>query len=166
MNVGNFYFIEDKYIEDFPDDNIQRNHEKINGIFHDKPYFCALKFDEICWMVPISSKLNKYHAIEAKTIKRYKKCDGIKFYDVLGHKKAFLIQNMCPITDVYMKNIYIDSANGIPVRIDNPSEKELIIAAKKILNKYRHGIKCIFPDIIKIENILRSSIENNYISAK
>ena len=36
-------------------------------------------------------------------MQKYHRCDTIVFGEVLGHEKAFLIQNMCPITEKYMK---------------------------------------------------------------
>ena len=55
-----------------------------------------------------------------------KPCDTIVFGDLLGHEKAFLIQNMCPILPKYIKNEYIDARNNIPVRIDGVLEKGII----------------------------------------
>ena len=58
-------------------------------------------------------------------MQKYHRCDTIVFGEVLGHEKAFLIQNMCPITEKYMKNEYLDSVANIPVRVDDRLEKEL-----------------------------------------
>ena len=33
MIQGHFYFLKEKFFEDFPDENIQRNHEVVNGAF-------------------------------------------------------------------------------------------------------------------------------------
>lgn len=59
-------------------------------------------------------------------MQRYHRCDTLEFGYVLGHEKAFLIQNMCPITPNYIKNEYIDSVAKIPVRIDGSLEKKFI----------------------------------------
>ena len=95
MIKGHFYFLEDTYYVDFPDDDIQKNHEIIDGQIHDKPCFCAIEESEtgIFWLVPISSKTDKYHDIANRKIQKYHKCDTILFGNVLGHEKAFLIQN-------------------------------------------------------------------------
>lgn len=85
---------------------------------------------------------------------KYGKCDTITFGEVLGHEKAFLIQNMCPITSKYIKNEYIDSVANIPVRVNGAFEKELIEKAKKVLTLQRKGIKLIFPDVLAIEKEL------------
>ena len=72
----------------------------------------------------------------------------------MGHEKAFLIQNMCPITEKYIKNEYYDSRARIPVRINGQLEKELKQKANKILALQRKGIKLIFPEVLVIEQKL------------
>ena len=51
---------------------------------------------------------------------------------------------MCPITDSYIKNEYIDVTSDTAVRVDGVLEKVLIVAAKRVLNKNRHGARTIF----------------------
>lgn len=87
-------------------------------------------------------------------MQKYKRCDTIVFGEVLGHEKAFLIQNMCPITPEYMKNEYIDSRANIPVRVNGVLEKELKEKASKILALQRRGLKLIFPNVLEIERKL------------
>lgn len=48
-------------------------------------------------MIPFSSRVSKFTGIYNKKIQKYGKCDTIVFGDVLGHRKAFLIQNMEPV---------------------------------------------------------------------
>ena len=105
-------------------------------------------------MIPFSSKTNKFHTIHRQKIQKYGHCDTIIFGDVLGHEKAFLIQNMCPVTPQYVKNEYIDSASNLPVRLDGQTEKEIIQKAKKVLALQRKGIPLIFPDVLTIEEEL------------
>ena len=69
-------------------------------------------------MIPFSSQVSKFKDIYDNKIKKYKRCDTIVFGEVLGHEKAFLIQNMCPITAEYMKNEYFDAKANVPVRVN------------------------------------------------
>ena len=87
-------------------------------------------------------------------MQKYKQCDTIVFGEVLGYEKAFLIQNICPITENYIKNEYYDSRAHIPVRINGQLEKELKQKANKILALQRKGIKLIFPEVLAIEREL------------
>lgn len=102
-------------------------------------------------MIPISSQVEKFREYYNSKVARYGKCDTIVFGEVLGFEKAFLIQNMCPITEKYVKNEYIDSRTSVPVRIDGRLESELINKAKRVLALQRTGVNLIFPDVLKIE---------------
>lgn len=107
-------------------------------------------------MIPCSSRVQKYKEYYNAKVARYGKCDTIAFGEILGFEKAFLIQNMCPVTEKYIKNEYIDRRTSVPVRIDGRFEAELISKAKKVLALQRQGIHLIFPDVLKIEKALLS----------
>ncbi len=156
MDVGHFYFIDDQYYSDFKGMSLESNKDTINGQPHDRPCFYAFLDSStgLYWMIPFSSKVQKYWNIYNKKIQRYHRCDTITFGYVLGYEKAFLIQNMCPITPKYIKNEYIDSATSLPVSIAGNLEADLIRKAKRVLALQRQGAKLIFPDVLKIEQAL------------
>ena len=156
MDSGHFYYINDQYFVDFPDPMLMRNKENINGQAHDRPCFYAFEDSAtgLYWMIPFSSQITKYRNYYHKKIQKYKRCDTITFGYVLGHEKAFLIQNMCPVTQAYIKNEYIDCVANVPVRIDGVFEKELVAKAKRVLALQRKGISLVFPDVLAIESKL------------
>lgn len=156
MDKGHFYYINDQYFTDFPDSYLMKNKEAINGQVHDRPCFYAFEDTNtgLFWMIPFSSQVTKYRKYYNQKIAKYKKCDTITFGYVLGHEKAFLIQNMCPITPAYIKNEYRDKITNAPVRISKDFEQELVTKAKRVLALQRKGIKLIFPDVLNIENSL------------
>ncbi|NCC16797.1 MAG: hypothetical protein EOM28_10680 [Clostridia bacterium] len=153
MDKGHFYYINDQYFVDFPDIYLMQNKETVNGKVHDRPCFYAFKDANtgLFWMIPFSSQVSKYRGYYNAKIQKYKRCDTITFGEVLGHEKAFLIQNMCPIMPQYIKNEYIDSQAGVPVRINGIFERELIEKAKRVLALQRKGVKLIFPNVLDIE---------------
>ena len=110
MTEGLLYFIKDEFYEEFKDCGLLGNKEQINGQNHNRPCCYLFKYDnsEIYWMVPISSKVNKYKNIYNRSIEKYNKCDNISFCYVLGEQKAILPQNLFPVTKEYIGNIYID----------------------------------------------------------
>lgn len=61
---------------------------------------------------------------------------------------------MCPVTEKFIKNEYIDSRASVPVRIDGRFEAELISKAKRVLALQRKGVKLIFSDALIIEKEL------------
>ena len=155
MFTGHFYYIRDEYFKDFQDEKLMSNKEIAQGQAHDRPCFYAFEDTKtgLFWIIPISSQVEKYKAIYDKKVAKYKKCDTLFFAEVLGYLKAFLLQNMCPISKKYIKNEYCNKA-GQAVRVKFSVEKEIIKKAKRILAMHRKGIKLIFPDVIRIEQLL------------
>ena len=125
MIDGHFYFLKDQYFIDFNDPYLAQNRMSKDGKPHDRPCFCAFQdaTTGLYWMVPFSSQIGKFKDIYQRKIQRSGHCDTIDFGEVLGREKAFLLQNMCPATDAYIKNEYIDPISGIPVRVDGVLEK-------------------------------------------
>ncbi len=161
MEIGSFYFIKDQYFIDFPDDKLMTNKEIINGKPHNRPCYYSFKdkVTEIYWVIPISSQTAKFQGIYDGKVLRYGECDTIHFGYVLGERKAFLIQNMCPVIDEYINNQYIDSATGKPVSISAKVSSEIERKAKKVLMLQRRGHRLIFPDVLNIEKQLQYKLK-------
>lgn len=155
MVEGNFYFIKDSYFTEFNDSYLMENKEIIDEKIHNRPcYYSYLDSKTgLMWFIPISSQFEKYQEIYNSKVEKSPKhkCDTIVFGYVLGKKKAFLIQNMCPVTGEYINNEYIDNATNAAVTINDKLKKELNSKAKKILGLTRKGFKLIFPDVLTIE---------------
>lgn len=92
-------------------------------------------------------------------LEKYGFCNTICFGNVLGHSKAFLIQNMFPVTQHYIVSIYKDKLSGRNVTIPLQEEKRILHNAKEVLKLHRRGIRVIYPDIAQIEEALISQFE-------
>ena len=155
---GHFYFLDDQYFVDFPFPELMQNKETINGVEHKRP--CFLAFSDrntgLIWLIPISSKIEKYRDIYDKKVLKYCRCYTIVFGNVLGQERAFLIQNMLPSTQSYITSTYIDKQTQMPVQLAFHQEREIIQKAKKVLTLVRHkGMRAlVYPDILKIEKAL------------
>lgn len=162
METGHFYFISDLYFETFPDDKLMKNKGVIAGLPHSRPCFFSFQDERsgIYWLVPISSKVEKYRAVYQKKISRYGKCDTLVFGEVVGQPAAFLIQNMCPITPKYITEEFRDKQSNRPVRISGNMEAVIIKRAKNALALIRKGIKLIFPDVLQIERQLLIELQS------
>lgn len=151
INLGHFYFLRDDYYEKFQDANLMRGGE--DG--RKRPCFCAVKdsSSKVFWMIPISSKVEKYKKEHDKKIEKYGNCDTILFGQVLGHEKAFLIQNMFPTTEIYIDSEYLH--DGKSVAIEGQFAKMLSRSVNKILAMLRHGkTNLVFTDVLGIEKSL------------
>ena len=137
----------------------------VGGREYGRPCFYAFpdkKNPLILWCVPISSQVDKYmricnHKLEKQRSKgvRMPKCNTIRFGEVLGAKKAFLIQNMFPVTMKYISEIYINRMTQEAVRIPLNTEKDIIVHANEVLKLVRSGNNhLVFSDIIITYNEL------------
>lgn len=154
MEKGCFYFITDDYFSDFPDAQLMKNKDSGQG----RPCFFAFQdpANALFWLVPISSQVEKYRAIYQKKTRNHRRCDTLVFGEVLGRERVFLIQNMCPVTEKYIANLYIDRCAQLPVHVAGNLEKEIIVKAKRVLALERNGKHLLFSDVLAIENRLLS----------
>lgn len=161
MDSGKFYFISDDYFKKFEGMGLLKNKETVDGKSHGRPCFYAFKEDgyDIYWMIPISSKIEKYQKEYKKAFDKYGLCDGISFGYILGEKKAFLVQNMLPVTDRYITNIYIDKNTLNPVSVPRKLQSKLNAKIRKAVRKYRQGVKIVLTMALDIENVLIGELE-------
>lgn len=102
MTKGKFYFLSDEYCDKFSKHGVMANKETSSDGFHKRPCFYSIqdvKNKDIYWMIQISSQIEKYIEIHNQKLKRYKIYDGLEFGYVQGREAAFLLQNICPVTE-------------------------------------------------------------------
>ena len=116
-----------------------------------RPCFLAFldhKRPEIFWVVPISSRVEKYHKIEAHKLRTFGRCNTIRFGTVLGREAAFLIQNMFPVTEKYL--IQYKDKNQQPIHIDGRIVTDVRRHASEVLALYRRGANVLFTNVQRI----------------
>ena len=169
MQNGRFYFIADDFYAKYDAEHcLMQNKEVVNGKPAQRPCFFAFpdsKNPQIFWCVPISSKVDKYQAIYDKKIakqldKHIKNpvCNTIRFGEVMGQKRAFLIQNMFPVIKSYVTDVYIDRNTQNAVTIDPHTESDIIKNAKAVLKLSLRGIPIVFGNIKKIYESLTAEL--------
>lgn len=158
MKQGVFLFIADDFFAKHdPDGCLMRNKEGI----HDRPCFYAFpdkKEPSILWCVPISSRVEKYERIfESKIASQIEKgikspkCTTIRFGEVMGQKRAFLIQNMFPVAATYVSGIYMDRNSRTPVTIPQSTERDISKNARDVLKLAFFGhSNLVFSDVQRI----------------
>lgn len=148
-----FYFIKDEFFDLVQDDKLLKNKENGNK----RPFYYCFKRkedDNLLWLIPVSSKVEKYKEIYISKIKKYKKIDTIVFGKVKGNENVFLIQNIFPITDEYIENQYM--YNQKPIEITYSLQQDIERKANKVLKLVEMGYKnLIFTDIVKIKKYLK-----------
>lgn len=158
INIGEIYFIKESFFILVDDTTLPKNKkEDINGK-HNRPAFCAIKdvSNNYYWVIPFSHQVPKYQNVYNKKISKNKECDTIVFGYVMGSKKAFLLQNMFPVTKEYFDNIYIDKNTGKPVKLSKSLKRELTTKAHKLISLYeKQNKKLMFSNVDKILSILK-----------
>lgn len=162
MAETQFYFLSEKYYLHFPDDKLMRNKEMEEGKPHNRPCFFAFSdenYPEIKWIVPISSRCEKYKKLYKIKQEKYGNCNTIRFGELFGRETVFLIQNICPALPEYLIP-YMDK-NNQGIQIDNRIRKDIIKNAREVLAISKSGRKIVFPDIWKIYRELISEISKD-----
>ncbi|MCD7959550.1 MAG: hypothetical protein LUF89_08790 [Ruminococcus sp.] len=154
---GYVYHIKDGYFEKANDDKLMKNKE--NGNF--RPTFYCLKDEKtsLLWVVPLSSKVEKYQVIVKKQKSHYGKSLGIYIGSFDGRKSVFLIQNMFPITEKYLDHIHTRNGNPIPVKENVRREVESRV--KRAYQLYKRGKKVVFPNIEKLEALMLAELKKD-----
>ena len=152
MTERGFYIVSDRFFDDFPDPYLKGNKNERRP-----HYYCFIdKKTGLKWLIPMSSRVEKYQNIIDNKSKRNKPCDILHIAKLdNGKESVFLIQDMFPITDEYIERKYTIAQNHLRVT----SEKLAITIekkAKRVLNMLRKNIKFTKtqPDVLLIEKTL------------
>ncbi len=88
------FHIKDEYFIKVNDPNLMQNKE--NGNY--RPTFYCMRDEKtsLLWLVPLSSRVEKFQAIYNKQIEKYGNCLTIVMGEYDGKQAAFLLQNMFP----------------------------------------------------------------------
>ena len=164
MEENKLYFIKDEYFKKYKVSNTSLNKDADENGEHNRPCYYAFKENNIYWMIPISSQLDKYEYEYQKSIKKYGVCDSISFVYIKGNKNVALIQNMIPVTDKYVDKIYTYFGTDTPIEINDKKKKELNAKARKVIRFARIGKKLTFTPILDFEKRLLE--ENNREATK
>ena len=154
MEKHAFYIIKDEFFVRFNDPFLKGNKEE------NRPhYYCFQDNTEgIYWVIPMSSRVEKYKKIIVKKKEQNKPCDILHICRLSsGIENVFLIQDMFPVTENYILRPYTIGENILTLTKD----KDIKIVEKKALrikNMIENG-KRFIPyqvDAMKIKNELLS----------
>jgi len=150
IKQGYVYHIKNSYFDLAKDDKLMRNHE--GGAY--RPTYYCLKDEKtgLLWVIPMSSRVEKYTVHMQKDIERYGKCLKILVARYGDGESAFLFQNMFPILPKYINHIH--TVAGSPMQVNPAVQKIITSRFKEVLRLYRRGIKMVFPDIIRLEKLM------------
>ena len=163
MNRGELCFIKDTFYERFKSCGLLVNKESLDGEKHRRPCCYSFKLENdrnnILWVIPVSSQIDKYQKEYKKSMDKYGICDNVSFGYILGRQVAFLPQNLFPVTEEYISNIYIDKNTDLPVKIQDRLCSELNAKARKKIRYNQRGKPFGMSDVVAIYDELVNEIK-------
>lgn len=108
MKKTGFYIIKDSFFDDMDEPYLKGN-KKGN-----RPHYYCFEDSAsgLYWMIPLSSRIDKYKKIVENKKKAGKPCDIIHIVKLDDDREsAFLLQDMFPITDAYVEREYTIAGN-------------------------------------------------------
>jgi len=158
MNItaGNLYFVSDSFFEKVSDPFLKINYETSQ-----RPHYFSFREEStgLYWLVPCSSKVDKFMKIIKDKKDRHKPTDGIRIVTIQDQKSVLLFQDMFPSTVKYIQKQYI--RGGQPVCVSDPNIiKDLEKTAKKVIKLLRHGVRFTptQPDVKRIEKLMSDEL--------
>ena len=153
MRRKGFYIIKDKFFEDMSDPYLKGN--KAGNRPH---YYC---FEDrttgTYWMIPLSSRIDKYRDIVEKKVRAGKNCDIIHIAKLDDSREsAFLIQDMFPIKEKYIEREYTIGSNHLMLTSEH-TVNEIERKARKVMSMLKRGVKFTptQPDVMAILKKIR-----------
>ncbi|MDE6149042.1 MAG: hypothetical protein K2F81_02970 [Ruminococcus sp.] len=152
MEQFGFYVIDDDFFKRFNDPYLKGNKSE------NRPHYYCFQDNNngLYWVIPMSSRIDKYKQIIERQQKQHKPCDKLHICKLSNDKEnVFLIQDMFPVTENYIKRPYT-FANK-PLILISESERRIINQkALRILNLIEHNIRFspLQVDALKIKNAL------------
>lgn len=152
MQAGRLYFVSDRFFQKVKDPYLKINYESTK-----RPHYFVL-YDgktELYWLVPCSSKVDKFERLIEKKKERHKPTDAIRIVRIFDRRTALLFQDMFPVLEGYIDGAYIKG--GQPVGITDPKLiGELEKTARKVIALLHRGVRFTptQPDALRIEALM------------
>jgi len=153
IKAGCLYFIDDAFFEKVNDPYLKINYDNTS-----RPHYMAF-FDassSLYWLVPCSSKVEKYEKIIKQKQKNRRPTDSIKVVKIQDNKSVLLFQDMFPTSARYIKEQYIRGGQAVYIA-DPKLVAELEKIARKIINLLKRGVRFTptQPNILAIEKLMQ-----------
>ena len=144
------YILSDDYFERYGQPTMMDNK------YETRPYYLALSASNgIIWLVPLSSKVDKYQLSIAADEQKHGKGKCIFHYiaKVKGRRNAFLIGDTIPVIEKYLLRPF--TVKGVPFVVEDAADiKAIRSKLSRYLSLVRSGTLTPCIDILSIEKAL------------
>lgn len=149
INEYTYHIKDDYFIKMGNKQGLMENKE--NG--HFRPNYFSIKDSDtdIQWMIPLSSKIDKYKEAKAKKIAKRGYDYTIVIDRYCGKECVFLIQNMFPILPKYIDHIH--TVSSVPVKVHKSIRNEIDKCLKEVFRLWNSGNIITFTKIDELYNL-------------
>ena len=156
MKENGCYIIKDSFFERFNDPYLKGDKDG------NRPHYFCMKdpnYEDLFWVIPLSSRADKYRDIIFKKEAFRKPCDILHIIKVNNRENVFLIQDIFPVTEEYISREYTINGMHLLIWKDNKIIKQ---KAKNILRLINRGVRfgITQPNVLKIKEELLKDIKN------
>jgi hypothetical protein len=163
IKAGCFYFISNSFFSKVNDPFLKQNKDMTK-----RPHLAVKdKNTSLVWLVPCSSKVDKFETIIQRKRKSNRPTNTIKIITVQNAKTVLLFQDMFPVVPKYIQGQWL--RGGQPVCIKKPDMiNRLERTAKNTATSIRRGVKFTptQPDANRIEKLMLEEIQLNKIKER
>ena len=149
---GHLYFIKDSFFEYVDDPNLMINYQNSS-----RPHYYAVRDRKtnLYWMIPCSTRVEKYEQILEKRKRYGRPTDTIKIVKIWGRKSVLLLQNMFPVSEKYVACPYVRKGKTVSLNHE-ATITEIEIMANRVIEMIRAGVRFIStqPDAMRIERLM------------
>lgn len=141
------YILKDSYYDTYNDGRMMDNKQQ------SRPHYLAIEINGVFWMVPLSSKVEKYKEKILVQESSGRECLYYHIGKIAGRECAFLIGDMIPVANEHISREY--TISGIPYVVkDKDLNRKILKKAKRFLLLVRQKRITPYVDILKIESDL------------
>ena len=137
MNTSGFYIVKNEFFADMDEPYLKGNKDE------NRPHYYCFKdqMDGIYWLIPLSSRVDKYRKIINQKRQAGKPCDILHIVKLdNGRESVFLIQDMFPITEDYIDREYTVAGNQLFLTSEHVI-KDVNRKARKVMSMLKRGIR-------------------------
>ena len=158
MKKTGFYIIKDSFFDDMDEPYLKGNKEG------NRPHYYCYEdsVTGLYWMIPLSSRIDKYKKIVENKKKAGKPCDIIHIVKLDDDREsAFLIQDLFPITEEYIQREYTVAGNHLMLTSEHVA-REIEKKARKVIGMLKRGISFTptQPNVLAILEYLKQNKTN------
>ena len=153
IKEGYLYHISVDFFKLVDDPNLSVNHTGI----HSRPSYFLVKYKDLLWFIPLSTKIDKYKKIVENKKQKYGKCNTILIRKIANKENAILIQNAFPTLSNFLSHPH--TINGKPYRGPTGIQREIKNNFDELMKLKKSGINLFFTDVDKITLLMNQELK-------